>query len=471
MAQGERKIGLVGPSNAQRSLPWDAQRTINLYPLLDQQGLEVSALYGTPGLVLFSTCGIGPVRGMFPSTTGRGFAIANSLIFEVFTDGTIESRGSLLTSSGAVSMDENPTQLMICDGQYGYIFTYATNVFTKISDGDFPSAGTVTFIDGYFAVNKNNSGSFYISSVNDGTAWDPLDFATAESSPDNLLRVLNSVGQLWLFGSKTTEIWTDTGAVAFPFSRISGGKMETGILAPLTAVAVDNTVVWTGQDAYGSGIVYRANGFTPQRISDDAVEYAISRATDKSNMVAFTYQQEGHAFYFLTGGGLSTSWVYDFTTQLWHERAYLDNGGFFDQHLASCSMYIFGKQLVGDRINGNIYQLSLDAYDDAGNALVSRRVYTHIADMSDQIRYNQLQIAMEVGVGTQVGQGVAPVITLRVSKDGARTWSDSYTTPIGNVGQYGTNVKFRRLGIAQIMTFEVSQSDPVKRAWIGSYLQ
>lgn len=469
--QGERKIGLVGPSNQQRSLPFDAQRTINLYPILDQQGLEVSALYGTPGLILKSTCGSGPVRGMFPSTTGRGFVVAANSLYEVMSDGTNVIWGTLNTSAGAVSMDENPTQLMIVDGASGYIFTYATNVFVQITDTDFPSPGSVTFIDGYFVVNKNNTGQFNISAINDGTAWDALDFATAESSPDNLLRVLNAVGQLWLFGSKTTEIWTDTGAVAFPFARISGAKMETGILAPQSAVAVDNTVVWLGQDAYGSGIVYRANGFTPQRISDDAVEHAINNATDKINIRAFTYQQEGHAFYFLTGGGLGTSWVYDFTTQLWHERAYLDPSGFFEQHLACCGMYIFGQQLVGDRTNGNVYVLSQDAFDDAGNPLLSQRVYTHLADMSDQIRYNQLQIAMEVGVGTQTGQGENPVVMLRVSKDGARTWSDVYTTTVGPAGNYDRNVKFRRLGIGQIMTFELSQSDPVKRSWIGSYLQ
>lgn len=470
---GEVKIGLVGASNAQRSLPWDAQRTINLFPMLDQQGLEVSALYGTPGLVNFTTCDIGPIRRVFNSTTGRAFVVSGIFLYEIFSNGTNILRGTLNTFSqnGLVTIDENPTQLAICDSDALYIFVYASNFFSAVTDPDLPSVGTVTFIDSYFAVNKNNTGSFYISSPNDGTAWAALDFATAESSPDNLLRVLNAVGQLWLFGSKTTEIWTDTGAVAFPFARISGAKMETGIIAPLSAIAVDNTVVWVGQDAYGSGIVFRANGFTPQRISNDAVEYAINQATDKANMCAFTYQQEGHAFYFLTGGGLATSWVYDFTTQLWHERAYLNSNGFLEQHLASCGMYAFGKQLVGDRVNGNIYQMTLDAYDDAGSPLLSRRVYTHIADKSDQIRYNQLQIAMEVGVGTQAGQGYNPTLALRISTDGARTWSDSYEAFIGKVGQYEANVKWRRLGIGQIMTFEVSQSDPVKRAWIGSYLQ
>ena len=48
------KIGLVGPSYQARSLPFNAQRTVNLFPVFDEQGKETAALYGTPGLKLFT---------------------------------------------------------------------------------------------------------------------------------------------------------------------------------------------------------------------------------------------------------------------------------------------------------------------------------------------------------------------------------------------------------------------------------
>lgn len=453
-----------------RSLPFDAQRTVNLFPVLDQTGKEVSSLYGTPGLSLFATCGVGPCRGCFPASNGRAFVIANSGLYELSSNGTVTLRGTLATTSGIVSLDENGLQLAIDDGTTLYIFTYATNVFVTVTDSDLPSAMSVTFIDGYFAVNQISAGTFYISSLYDGTAWAALDFATAESSPDNLLRVLNAVGQLWLFGSKTTEIWTNTGASAFPFERISGAKMETGILAPFSAVAVDNSVVWVGQDNYGSGIVYRAQGFTPQRISDDAVEYSIQQAPTPSTLRAYTYQQEGHAFYVLTGGGMSTSWVYDFTTQFWHERAFLDSSGIFELHLGACGMYIFGQQLICDRRNGSVYTMSLNYYDDAGSPLARERTYTHLSDENKLIRYNILEIGFETGVGTQTGQGFDPLVSLSLSKDGARTFSDLFTQNVGKVGKYGARVRFRRLGIAPVMTFRLRITDPVRVAITGSYL-
>lgn len=401
------KIGLVGSSYQERSLPFDAQRTVNLYPVMDPQGKEVAALYGTPGLKSFATCGVGPVRGEFAANNGRAFVVSHDGLYEITSTGGVTLRGSLSSISGIVSMDENGVQLAICDGVSVYIFTYSTNVFVKVTDADLPSAGTITFIDGYFVINKNGSGEFYISSLYDGTAWAPLDFATAESSPDDLLRVINAIGQLWLFGSKTTEIWTDNGNAAFPFAKISGAKMETGILAPHSAVAVDNSIFWIGRDSYGKGIVYRAQGFSPQRISTSPVERVIQAAPTPDTLRAYTYQEDGHPFYVITGGGLSTTWTYDILTQQWHERAYLNPLGVFEQHLGACGMFAFDKQLIGSRVNGNIYIMSQDYYSDDGQALKAQRTFTHLSDEGKRMKTKQLQVDFEMG--TPVPQQFGPI--------------------------------------------------------------
>ena len=465
------KIGLVGSTLTQRSLPFDAQRTINFYPVLDEQGKEVSALYGTPGLSLFATAGDGAIRGLFASTNGRAFAVSGDKLYEINSAGAVFLKGTLNTSSGAVTMDENSTQLAICDQESIYIFTYSSSAFVEVTDSDLPSVGMVTFIDGYFVVNENNSGRFFISAINDGTSWDALDFATAESSPDNLKGVINAVGQVWLLGDKTTEIWSNTGESTFPFRRITGGKLEVGVLSPLSALEIDNSVFWVGNTEFGQGMVYRTQGFRPVKISTEPIDIKVQAASDPENIRAFAYQQDGHVFYILTGGGLETSLVYDLTTQQWHERAYMNEQGIFEQHLAISHMFIFGKTLVGDRRSGKIYDMALSFYDDDGEELVSERIYTHIGDNDRRIRYNSLEISMETGVGTQTGQGSDPLISLQLSKDGARTWSDWFTASIGKIGQYQTKIAFRRLGIAEQMTFKIRISDPVKRSLIGSYLK
>lgn len=464
------KIGLVGGSSVERALPFDAQRTVNLYPVFDQSGKQVAALYGTPGLSLFATGGGGPIRGVFCSANNRAFFVSGSGFYEVLSTGVSSLLGSLSKVTGNISIVENGIQLAICDGASVYILTYSTNVFAKVTDADLPIAKTIAFIDGYFIVNKASSGSFYISSLYDGSSWSALDFATAESSPDELLRVFNAVGQLWLFGTYTTEIWTNTGDNTFPFQRISGAKMEMGILSPHSTVAIDNSVFWVGRDTNGSGSVFRANGFSPKRISTSPIEMIINRATDKENIRAYTYQEDGHVFYVLTGGGLETSLVYDISTDIWHERAYLNSTGLFEQHLASSHMFAFGKHLVGDRNGGNIYEMSQSYYSDNGNPLVRERTFTHISDENKYTRYSSLEIDFELGVGLQSGQGVDPQAILTVSKDGAKTWSDEMYASIGRVGKFFNRARFRRLGISNVMTFRVRVSDPVKVAIIGAYL-
>lgn len=496
------KINLVGGSNQERSLPLDSERTINLYAVSSPGGKESSALYGTMGLSLFSTCGVGAVRGGYASSNGRVFFVSSSGLYELTSAGVSTLRGTLDSSSGNVTLDENGFQLAICDGTSLYTFIYSSNTFAKVTDVDLPSCGGVTFIDGYFVVNKNNSGSFYISALYDGNSWTSTGFATAESSPDNLLRAILAVGQLWLFGYKTTEIWTNTGASAFPFERISGAKMEVGILAPYTALPLDNSIFWVGRDDKGAGVVYRANGFTPLRISTNAIELLIQTAPTPETLSASTYQREGHVFYQITGGGMATTLVYDVSTKLWFEKARLNEIGEYEQHLSSCIIYGFNKLLAGSRLNGKIYEMSPNYYDDDGEAISSERIYTHISDEDKRLKFSELIIDMETGVGVQhtadqdlfiemedsgfiegeddtnfnmessrATQGANPLITLWISRDGGRTYSGGYTTSFGAIGKYKTRARFSRLGYAFDWTFKIRITDPVKRVLIGSYLK
>jgi len=463
------KIGLVGATYEQRSLPFDAQRSINLYPVFDKQGKEVSAMYSTAGLQYFTSGGSGEVRGAFVAGNGRAFFVIGSELFEVDSVGVLTSRGTLLQSIGNISIAENGLEIAVCDGVNVYTMLYSDNTFARVLDADLPTSGTITFLDGYFVVNEVNSGKFYISALYDGQSWSALDFATAESSPDDLVRPFSAIGQLWLFGKNTLEIWSNTRNSSFPFQRISGAQISTGILAPHTATEHNGSMLWVGRDLKGSGIVYRTSGLSPQRISTDAIEKMIQSATDKENMIGYVYQQEGHDFYVITGGGLKTSLVYDMSTNLWHEKAFLNDAGEFEQHLGSCCIYAFDKHIVGDRRNNKLYIMSLDYNDDAGSPLVRERIYTNISDEDQRIRYNSLVIGVETGVGEQTGS-TNPQISLQLSKDGARTWSNWYTVNIGKAGQFQTKVTFRRLGIAEIMTFKIRITDNVKVALTGSYL-
>lgn len=465
------KTGLVGPSYQELSLPFDAQRTINMYPVLDDMGKEKAALYGVPGLALFATCGTGSGRKTFQSENGRAFVVAGAGLYEVLADGSSVLRGALEQTEGNVTIAENPTQLAICDGQNLFILIYSSNAFAKVTDGDLPHpVATVTFKDGFFIIVEGGSGRFYISAFNDGTAWNALDFATAESAPDSLRLAMGALGQLWLLGVFTTEVWSNTGSADFPFRRMSGATVDVGIMSAHTAVVVDNSLMFLGQSKEGSGVVYRARGLTPERVSTAAIEQAIQRAGSLEVCVGYSYHQNGHWFYAITGGGLATTFVYDLTSQQWHERARLTDEGEYEQHIVRDMMMAFGLHLGVDRRDGRVYRVDETLYDNAGEVRCCERIFTHLGDEDKRVVYNRLVIGAESGVGLQSGQGSDPKISLRLSKDGARTWSNWFSTSLGRTGEYRNKAVFRRLGMAEQITFNVRITDPVKVAITGAYL-
>jgi hypothetical protein len=77
---------------------------------------------------------------------------------------------------------------------------------------------------------------------------------------------------------------------------------------------------------------------------------------------------------------------------------------------------------------------------------------------------------METGVGTVSGQGVDPVVMMRVSRDGGHTWSNERTAGLGRLGEYTQRVFWNQLGRARDMVFEVRISDPVAVAILGAEL-
>lgn len=467
------KAGLVGSSYQQSSLPFDAQRTVNLYPVLDEQGRDVAALYGTPGLGLFGAAGTGPGRGGFTSdANGRAFSVSGSGVYEVNGDGTSVLRGSLDQTQGIVTMAENGFQLAICDQASLYIFTYATNAFAKVVSANLPSAYSVCFIDGYFIINRSpNSGIFQISNLYNGLLWNALDFATAESSPDSLVRVINVSGQLWLEGTVSTEIWSNTGAASFPFTRISGAKIETGTIAPFASLSLDNSLFWINRDQNGFGIVYKAQGTRPQRISTEPIELRIQAAPEPATLRSYARQIAGHLVYTITGGSMETTLNFDVSTQQWFETAYLNDDGDYELHLIADSFLAFNKHLGLDRRNGNIYEISANYFSDNGDEIASDRIFTHLFDENQRFQIKNFTAGFETGVGEQTGDGYDPQAVLYISREGGRkgTFGNGMMKPIGRAGKFYTRVTWQRLGQARQVTFRLRITDPVKRAISGSW--
>lgn len=465
---------MVGPAYQARSLNADSQRAINCYLEMDNASPRAPvALYGTPGTVRKLTLPTGPVRAAWKEG-GFSWWVAGSTVYRVDNGFAYVAIGTIATIDGEIGIASNGQQVLVVDGVGGWLVNVNTSTLTRINSEGFPGGVTrATYQDGYFIVTgKPGSQSFWINQTPyEGDKWDALDFASAEGSPDNTVGIISDHRELWLFGELSAEIWVNTGSTDFPFQRSGNTFIEHGCAAAGTIAKADNTVFWLGADDKGSGIVWRANGYTPLRISTHAIEKEFAGYTIR-DAIAFTYQQEGHIFYALTFPSNSKTWVYDAATQQWHERAWRNpTTGTLKRWRPNCSVFAHGFHLVGDYENGNVYALDLDAYTDDGAPILRLRTTSASEGLQNRLFYSSLQVDMETGTGTNAGQGQAPLLMLRYSNDGGHTWSNEKTATAGKIGQYGARAKFNRLGAGRNRVWELSQTDPCKFAIFGAVLE
>jgi hypothetical protein len=297
-------------------------------------------------------------------------------------------------------MTDNGEQLVIACNPDAFIYNATTGVFGQLTDPDFPGAVTVGYLDGYFVFNEPGSQRFWVTALNDGTQIDPLDFASAEGNPDGIVALIVDHREVWLFGSNTTEVWYNAGLPDFPLARIQGAFMEIGCLAPYSVAKMDNSVFWLGSDARGNGIVYRAEGYRGKRISTHAVEWQIQQYGVLNDALAYTYQQDGHSFYVLVFPGANTTWVYDASTAMWHERAAWD-GVRYLRHRGNCQANFNNQILIGDAYYGAIFEFDPNTYNDCGQTQRWLRSWRAIPPNQNNLKrtaHHSLQIDCETGV-------------------------------------------------------------------------
>lgn len=469
------KTPILGSTYVARSVNAADARMVNLFPeIIPEGGKEPAFLNRAPGLKFKVSVGLGPIRGLW-QYGGNMYVVSRDKLYKVDSSYTVTTLGTVSGVNGPVSMADNGTQLFVaCDGP-SYIYNAQTNVFQQITDSDFPGAVTVGYLDGYFVFNEPNSQKIWITSLLDGTSVDPLDFASAEGSPDGVVGIIVDHREVWVYGTNSVEVWYNSGNADFPLSRIQGAFNELGCVAAYSIAKMDNGLFWLGQDARGQGIVYRANGYTGQRISTHAIEWQIQQYGNLSDAIGYTYQQDGHSFYVLIFPSANATWVYDVATQAWHERAGFANGE-FTRHRSNCQVFFNSEVLVGDYQNANIYAFDLDDFSDNGSIQKWLRSWRALPTGQNNLKrsaQHSLQLDLETGVGLNLGQGSDPQVMLRWSDDGGHTWSSEHWVSIGKIGEFYRRAIWRRLGMTMKIrdrVYEVSGTDPVKIAIVGAEL-
>lgn len=470
--------GFIGGAYESRSRTLDCQRTVNLYPEVSDSGTSknVSMLVGTAGLRSITVLNGYVVRGMIVFSETVAIIIAGQYVYKW------EPRitplpyfiGAIALGTGPVSMATNGITVFLADGTtVGYVITPGLNLVMPYTNVSYKFVNKVVFLNGSYIINEVGTGRFWVMDPY-STTMNPLYFATAEGSPDQLITIFAHGAELWLLGSATTEVWANNGdTTTFPYQLIQGTFMQQGIVAKSSIARMDNSLFWLTSNEEGQGMVVRTAGYQTQRVSTHAIEKTFAeyaRQFGITDAIAYTYQQEGHSFYVLTFPSANATWVYDVSTKQWHERAYRQGDGSLGRHRSNCHIFFNNNNVVGDWETGRIYTMDLDAYDDAGNPLIRIRVSPHVTQELTNTAYHRLQIDMDTGEGLLEGQGSNPVGMLRWSDDGGKTWSNIRETSLGALGNRNIRALFTRLGSARDRVFEFSVADPIKVCLVGAII-
>jgi hypothetical protein len=366
----------------------------------------------------------------------------------------------------------------------------AENIFSMPGYAALPGANRLTgitggFLDGYFIVNRtwnpaagpgDTGRTFNISELNEGTEWDPLMFGVKEGHSDYILSILCDHEELWLLGTETIEVWTNVGNPDFPFQRVPGAFIHEGLVAPFAPCSVGQTVCWLGGGASGQTVAYRAQGFQPQRISTHAEEIAWNApGFETHDAVSYAYTDAGHLFWVINFWEEQQTWVYDMTSGFWHQRAAWDAGNlrFLGYqpwyHVFIPEWGIGGKHIGGDPRTGILYDMSLNFYDDGGNAIEYLRAFPHLLDEDKYQFHHRLEVYLESGAVTAAEPQLR--VGLDWSDDRGHTFAHGRFALAGANGQYTKRVVWRRLGKSRDRVYRVGIEGKSKVALIDAFLE
>ena len=455
-----------------RATAGGAQALVNLYAEpIEREGRSGMALMPWPGRTLFSTIGGASVRGQIEVGASH-YAVVGETLYTINSSGAATSVGTI-EGTLPVDMDANGADLVIVAELKSYRVLLSSGVLSEItSDSDLATPTSVTSINGYTVTTRDDSDQFQWSSLRDASAWDALDFATAESNPDTLVAVRSVNKELILLGRKSIEFWYNSGNPTQAFEPRSVAPLRLGCLSRDSAILADGALYFLGRDGDGGGIgVYRLNGYQPEKVSTPPIDKWLQ---DNKDVVpdarAFSFQILGHAFFVLTLPDTVTL-VLDLSTKLWlpyvRTSTYSMNaepGGVWD----AVTFATNGQNLIVGGSDGNLYKLDETVYTDNSSPMIREVILPQIYKGGLNFTIHRIEIDFEAGTALTSGQGSSPVMYFNQSRDGGRTWTEARETSMGLIGDYTRRAFWTMCGTARQCIPRFRVTDPIKTILLGA---
>lgn len=281
-----------------------------------------------------------------------------------------------------------------------------------------PHIPTPRFIDGYMLLALEASGDIYNSDVDNVFGWGGGNFCSAEMWPDNIVRLARQNNQLVAFGANSTEFFYDAAtASGSPFNRNEGTVLQIGCAAPYAVYENERFLLFVGQSESGGRAVWMVEGFSPKKVSTEAVERVLDAAGSAiTTAKGYGLRTKGHLFYVIN---LATcTLVYDVEEKVWHEWS----TNVATAHTAFTYNYQTdigsGKSALLHNTDGYVYTVEPLIYQDNSTAILVD-IYTQKYDGATMNRKFMHNLNVVGDLGT--------AYTIRWSDDDYSTWNSFFT--------------------------------------------
>lgn len=434
---------LLGGKNADYDSKKGRAQVVNLIPEGDE---GFKSARRTEGLTSFASLALGAVRSDLLVNNGFIYVVSGSNLYRVDKGGNATSLGAV-GGTGRAKLEANAvpgdSQILILNGSgAGYIYNNA-NGLVLITDPDFFPSSSVTVLNERFWLTRDGTNEYFGSDVSDGTSYNPLTFASAEESPDDVVGVMAKKSALHVLGKETSEYNQTYNDVLLPLRSVKGATKEWGILAKDSLAEVNDSFAFLADDR----TVRMMRGTQLVKISDLAFDLKINGNgtptspgfTTVEDAIGFFVDTPVHSTYYITFPTEGFTWGYDLNTGLSHVR---ESEGLGLWRVNSAVKFA-GKVICGDSVDGRLW--ILDQSNKTENDKIMRaKLITPTVSYEKDVTIPLIEIDMEVAQTTD--PTADPKMIVYATKNGGNTYVNMGHISLGKFGNHRTRVPLRNFG-------------------------
>jgi len=438
--------------------------------VLDERGVAVKR----PGLVELADLSANAIDGLFWwGQRGYAIAVASGTVYKLeYSNGVLSATdittvrlvpGARVSAAFADYPTDSTYYALLTNGDQ-IVYTDGTTATAQLTGTNVPAkASHLAYLDGYVLANEYDTNRYKWSHATlVPLVWDNAgDYASASGKGDFIksLGVYNR--EIYLIGGETTEVWENDGTT--PFSRVPGGFMEVGTIAPHSLVMTEQGVYFLSNDKR----LMLTNGRDISRLSTP-YDSDIATFPNPSDCISDKLTIRGIPYLIFHFVSAQKTLVYNEVQQNWSSWGnWNSDGDRWDRWLgnAVCACPDWNIDIVGARNSGKIYRVSTDAYDDAGAEIRVLRRTGHIDyGVLKNKRSERMRIRLKRGFG---GYTSEPKFMFRWRQNNA-DWSPWEEFSLGLTGDSSIVLEINRRGIFRTRQYEFACTASVPVSFIDA---